>query len=79
MQQSRKMETADEEEPTQTKGGEDADVITGSEDVNLQYGDIVYFKFYKDLSKGIISGDGIAGNKLECISMGKIIESGSEE
>lgn len=25
------------------------------------------------------SGDGIAGNKLECVSIGKIIESGSEE
>jgi len=49
MQQSRKIETADDDEPTQAKAEDDAEVVTGSEDVNLQYGDIVYFKFYKDL------------------------------
>lgn len=78
MQQSKKVEGEDDNEPAQGKEDE-TEVVTGSEDVNLQYGDIVYFKFYKDLSKGIISGDGIAGNKIECISMGKIIESGSED
>lgn len=31
-------------------------------------GDIVYFKSYlNDEYKGVISGDGIASNKLECI------------
>lgn len=38
----------------------------------MRYGDIVYLKFYyessdKQKKKGIISGDGIASNKLECI------------
>lgn len=26
------------------------------EDINLRYGDIIYFKYYRDKSKGIISG-----------------------
>lgn len=58
---------------------DEGNVMITHEDLNLKYGDIIYFKFYKELSKGVISGDGIAGNKLECISMGQIIESGSEE
>ena len=35
---------------------------------NLKFGDIIYFKFYVDNKrKGVISGDGIASNKLECV------------
>ncbi|CAD8139457.1 unnamed protein product [Paramecium pentaurelia] len=37
---------------------------------NLKVGDIVYFKSYlTDDYKGVISGDGIASNKLECIQI----------
>jgi len=37
--------------------------------MNLKFGDLVYFKYYLDSNlKGIIIGDGIASNKLECIS-----------
>ncbi|CAD8133367.1 unnamed protein product [Paramecium octaurelia] len=37
---------------------------------NLKVGDIVYFKSYLiDDYKGVISGDGIASNKLECIQI----------
>ncbi|CAD8135704.1 unnamed protein product [Paramecium pentaurelia] len=37
---------------------------------NLKVGDIVYFKSYlTDDFKGVISGDGIASNKLECIQI----------
>ncbi|CAD8052984.1 unnamed protein product [Paramecium sonneborni] len=37
---------------------------------NLKVGDIVYFKSYlTDEFKGVISGDGIASNKLECIQI----------
>ncbi|EGR30317.1 hypothetical protein IMG5_135140 [Ichthyophthirius multifiliis] len=37
--------------------------------MNVQCNDIVYFKYYSDKQKGIISGDGIANNKLECVSI----------
>lgn len=41
--------------------------------LNLRYGDIIYLKFYVDSqNRGIISGDGIASNKLECIPISKI-------
>ncbi|CAD8151578.1 unnamed protein product [Paramecium octaurelia] len=37
---------------------------------NLKVGDIIYFKSYlSDDFKGVISGDGIASNKLECIQV----------
>ncbi|CAD8087418.1 unnamed protein product [Paramecium sonneborni] len=37
---------------------------------NLKIGDIIYFKSYlSDDFKGVISGDGIASNKLECIQI----------
>ena len=36
--------------------------------VNLKFGDIIYLKFYVDSSnKGIVQGDGIASNRLECV------------
>lgn len=36
--------------------------------MNLKFGDIIYLKFYvQSRKKGIISGDGIASNKLELI------------
>ncbi|KAL4442528.1 hypothetical protein ABPG74_006930 [Tetrahymena malaccensis] len=64
----------DEKEEQQ---GEEKEGIT--QDINLKYGDIVYFKYYREQSKGIVSGDGIAGNKIECVSVGNIIKSGSDE
>ncbi|CAD8173114.1 unnamed protein product [Paramecium octaurelia] len=37
---------------------------------NLKVGDIIYFKSYlSDDFKGVISGDGIASNKLECVQI----------
>ena len=37
---------------------------------NLKFGDVVYFKSYlSDEHKGIIAGDGIASNKLECVQV----------
>ncbi|EGR33284.1 hypothetical protein IMG5_057070 [Ichthyophthirius multifiliis] len=36
--------------------------------LNLKFGDIIYFKCYIDQrKKGIVSGDGIANNQLECL------------
>lgn len=36
--------------------------------MNLKLGDKVFFKFFDDKgNKGIVSGDGIASNKLECL------------
>ncbi|CAD8067155.1 unnamed protein product [Paramecium primaurelia] len=38
------------------------------QNLNLKVGDIIYFKSYlSDDFKGVISGDGIASNKLECV------------
>ena len=37
--------------------------------MNVQCDDIIYLKYYSDKQKGIISGDGIANNKLECVSI----------
>lgn len=76
----KKSQVIEEEKEKQVKIEESTTIQKSvNEDVNLKYGDIVYFKFYKELSKGIISGDGIAGNKIECISIGKIINHGSDE
>ncbi|CAD8067163.1 unnamed protein product [Paramecium primaurelia] len=37
---------------------------------NLKVGDIIYFKsYFSDDFKGVISGDGIASNKLECVQI----------
>lgn len=48
--------------------------------VNLKIGDIVYFKNYVDKRKnGIISGDGIASNKLECIPQMRIVNEEEED
>ncbi|EAR93160.2 cation channel family protein (macronuclear) [Tetrahymena thermophila SB210] len=66
-----------ENEEKEDQQGEEKEGI--SQDINLKYGDIVYFKYYREQSKGIVSGDGIAGNKIECVSVGNIIKSGSEE
>ena len=39
-----------------------------SRNFNLKVGDIVYFKSYlTNEFKGVVSGDGIASNKLECV------------
>lgn len=36
----------------------------------MKLGDIIYFKSYlSDDFKGVVSGDGIASNKLECVQL----------
>lgn len=43
---------------------------------NVKLGDIIYLKTYlKDGCKGIISGEGLGTNKLECLLMQKDCDS----